>query len=519
MERTGPAILKQSKTTIKRERAGRMRAAMEKDPYRITRELCNRSLFKFMSVMWTEVSSEDFVPNWHIEFLCKELEEVAYRVAAGEKKKYDLIINIPPGTTKTITCSIMFPVWCWTKWPKLRFIAASYSSDLSLESAEYARDMIRSETFKAIYPDLSIKEDKDTKGNYKIMSRETLKDTNYTRLIPGGNRYSTSVGGTLTGFHGHLLIVDDPLNPEQAASEKELVKANRWVSQTLSSRKVNKAVTTTILIMQRLHQDDPTGHWLSKKKQNVKHICLPGEIRNYPKTLQPESVRDKYVDDLLDPVRMPWHVMEDMEADFGQYGYAGQVGQDPSPPGGGMFQIDNFIAVTQLPRPNQILKKVRYWDKAASEEKDRSQSYTAGVLVYQLVDMRWIVMDVKRGMWATHQRERIIRAVAEVDGTDTRVFIEQEPGSGGKESAEATITNLAGFACYADRPTGDKELRADPYSVQVNNGNFRMMKGDWNFQFLDEHRLFPYSTHKDQVDAAAGAFNQLIKKRIARRIT
>ena len=72
---------------------------------------------------------------------------------------------------------------------------------------------------------------------------------------------------------------------------------------------------------------------------------------------------------------------------------------------------------------------------------------------------------------------------------------------------------------YADRPTGKKEERADPYSVQVNNGNFRMLKADWNFAFLDEHRLYPFSTYKDQVDAAAGAFNQLTKKRVARRIT
>ena len=511
--------MKVERGSVRRDQERRLRDAIETNPYSITRELCGRSLFKFIETMWPEVSAEKFIPNWHIPFLCEQLEQVARQVADGRPREHDVIINIPPGTTKTITCSIMFPIWCWTKWPHFRFICASYHKDLALETAEYARDLIRSDSFKAIYPDLMIKEDKDTKGNYKVMHREKYANARSSRWVPGGNRLSTSVGSsTVTGFHAHILIVDDPLNPEQAASEVELAKANRWMSTTLPSRKVDKAVTATILIMQRLHQDDPTGHWLGKGKKNVRHICLPGELRHYGKLLRPIEMRKFYKDDLLDPVRMNWTVLKDMEADLGQYGYAGQVGQDPSPPGGGMFKVDNIVKITQAPHPANVVKRIRYWDKAATEE-GKADTYTAGVLMWQLTDSRWVIMDVKRGMWGTDQRERIIRAQAEADGQDTFIYIEQEPGSGGKESAQGTILNLAGFACYADRPTGKKEFRADPYSVQMNNGNFRMLTADWNFQFLEEHRLFPYSTYKDQVDAAAGAFNQLVKKRVARRIT
>ena len=96
--------------------------------------------------------------------------------------------------------------------------------------------------------------------------------------------------------------------------------------------------------------------------------------------------------------------------------------------------------------------------------------------------------------------------------------MEQEPGSGGKESAENTIRNLAGFSVYAERSTGDKTFRADPYSVQVNNGNVILMSGLWNRDFIEEHRFFPYSTYKDQVDAAGGAFSKLVARKIARRI-
>jgi predicted phage terminase large subunit-like protein len=90
-----------------------------------------------------------------------------------------------------------------------------------------------------------------------------------------------------------------------------------------------------------------------------------------------------------------------------------------------------------------------------------------------------------------------------------RVWIEQEPGSGGKESAESTIANLAGFSVYAERPTGDKELRAEPYAVQVAAGNVRLVAGEWNQLFIDEHKTFPRGKFKDQIDAASGAFNKL----------
>src|SRR3990170_6534596 len=125
----------------------RMREAIL-NPLAVTRELNNRSLYQFLQHFWPLVSSHNFSHNWHIEYLCQELEKVAYRVADRKPREYDLVINVPPGSTKTITCSIMFPVWCWTKWYWMRFITCSYSQTLSLESAEYSRDLIRSQMFQ-----------------------------------------------------------------------------------------------------------------------------------------------------------------------------------------------------------------------------------------------------------------------------------------------------------------------------------------------------------------------------------
>ncbi len=507
-------ILKRTKYPIQ-ERVQRLCSTYNLTEVRA--EKCRRSLFYFMKEFWQEVSTDEFKPNWHIEYLCRELEKLARQVADNKPREYDLIINVPPGTTKSITCSVMFEPWCWTNWHWIRFIVSSYSDSLSLEHAEFSRDIVRSKKFQTYFPDLDIKQDKDTKSNFRLVRKEFNEAGRVTKINFGGNRYSTSVGGTLTGFHAHILIVDDPLNPQQAASKVKLNTANRWIEQTLSTRKVDKAVTPTIMIMQRLHQDDPTGHMLAKKKANVKLICLPGEIRNYAKQVNPPELKDLYEDGLLDPVRMSWPVLKDLEADLGQYGYAGQIGQNPTPPGGGMFKVDFFQIIDSLPIPVNFMQIVRYWDKAGTPG---SGAYTAGVRMIKLKNGKFIITDCKRGQWSAEVREDIIKGRAEADVQEgvisTRVFVEQEPGSGGKESADATIRNLAGHSAGKDRPVGDKVYRADPYSVQVNNGNVMLLRGDWNHEFIEEHRFFPFSTYKDQVDAASGAFKELAGKRVAK---
>lgn len=491
-----------------------------KNPTALQREINDRSLFDFLEWIWPAYSAQPFVANWHIKYLCKELEKVAYRVGNREKKKYDLLINISPGTTKTALCSIIFPIWCWTKWYWMKFITASYSSDLALESAEYSRDIVKSSQFREVYPEIVIKADKDSKGNFKIaINKGNVTENNkkvQSQLI-GGNRFSTSVGATCTGYHADIFIWDDPINPQQAVSPAQLEKVNHWMDQTVPTRKTSKDNSAIIGIMQRLVQNDPSGHLLEKQKKTIKHICLPGEIVHFKKLVKPKKLLKKYTKDgLFDKHRMSKDVLEELEADLGQYGYAGQIGQNPAPPGGGLFKVANFTMSGQLIDRRQIRKSVRYWDKAGSKE---SGAYTVGVKMHLLKNKFFLIEDVKRGQWSSEVRERIIKQTAIADGTEIDIVIEQEGGSGGKESAEGTIRNLAGFRVKAERPIGDKFKRADAYSVQVNNGNVILVVADWNAKFKEEYELFPNGTYKDQVDAGTGAFNYLIKKRIAKRIT
>lgn len=476
------------------------------DPISTIRSIVLKDLYYFIQYFWSVYSQEKFVPNWHIEKICRELEEVARRVGNKERKKYDLIINVPPGTTKTATISIFFPLWCWANWYWMRFITASYTQPLSLESAEYSRDIVRSDRWRVIFPEIDIKEDKDTKSNFRVVKYLWINKGNAPRIEHGGNRFSTSVTGTVTGFHGHINIVDDPIDPNGATSTTELQKVNHWMTTTLPSRKVDKKVTVNILVMQRLHQDDPTGHLLKNQKAKIRHICLPGEVRNYADKVSPPEWIEFYKDGLLDPVRLDNEALADFLIN-GQYTYGSQIGQDPIPLGGGMFKTDNIAKITHPPDRSEIVAMVRYWDKAGT--KGGTGAFTAGVKIARLKDKSFVILDVKRGRWSSEERERIIKACAQADGVYCKIGVEQEPGSGGKESAEATLKNIAGFTGFKDRPTGDKTYRADPYSVQVNLGNVTMLTADWNEEYIEELKNFPNSTFKDQTDASSGAFAKL----------
>ena len=393
----------------------------------------------------------------------------------------------------------------------------SYSDKLSLESAEYCRDILRSQCFQDMYPDVAIKEDKDVKSNFKIAKKSIGAGGPHRSAkmeSTGGGRISTSITGTIMGFHADILIVDDPLNPTQAASDIELANSNHFMEQTLPSRKRDKDVTPTILIMQRLNQDDPSGHWLSKNEENVRHICLPGEIQNFKEFVKPPELAKFYVDNLLDTKRISWKVLKDMESKLGQYGYAGQIGQNPTPPGGGMFKVDRITIVDSIPY-NQVEHTVRAWDKAGTLG---GGDYTAGVKMSRLMGNRWVIEDLVHGQWSSNEREDIIKNTAAKDGTGVEIWLEQEMGSSGKESSEGTIRNLAGYRVYAERPTGDKTVRADPFSVQVNNGGVSMLKGLWNNIITEELRNFPYALHDDTVDALSLSFQHLVQKKVAKRI-
>lgn len=167
---------------------------------------------------------------------------------------------------------------------------------------------------------------------------------------------------------------------------------------------------------------------------------------------------------------------------------------------------------------------VRYWDKAGTAALENPHAaYTAGVKMgYSATTGGYYVGHVSRGQWAEGIRERNIRQCADLDTSAVTVYVEQEPGSGGKESARHTIIHtLPGFACYADKVRGDKYFRARPFAAMVQALNVSLLKGDWNEAYLSElHNYVPEGDgYKDQVDASSGAFNKLTAGRPLEDVT
>lgn len=462
----------------------------------LVKVLCKRSFARFVQLFWPVIIKEPLQWNWHMDVFCSELEKVAERVMSGKENAYDLLINVPPGTSKSTIISEMFPAWVWCKWPWAQFICGSYAHLLGLDLSRKSRDVIRSTLYQQAF-DIVLREDQDTKGLFQNQH--------------GGWRLSCTPTSTATGFHAHFILVDDPLNPKEALSEAKLKEANEWMKDTLPSRKVNKVVACTILIMQRLHQNDPSAQMLKLAQDPnatpVRHICLPARLSD---KVAPAKLRARYSEEgLLDPVRLPERVLRSMEAQMGQYGAAGQLMQNPVPAEGGMFKT---MLLQFKPRPVRYRRIVRYWDKAGSAGKG---CWTVGVLMIEDGDGAFGILDVVRGQWDSSTREKMIRMTAEMDGRMVPIGIEQEGGSGGKESAENTIKKtLVGFRVFADLPKGDKTLRADPFSVQVNAGNVWLLQNaHWTKDYVDEMTFFPLSTFKDQIDASSGAFNYLAKFR------
>lgn len=212
------------------------------------------------------------------------------------------------------------------------------------------------------------------------------------------------------------------------------------------------------------------------------------------------------------------HDVLDEAAENGTYYFSGQFMQSPVPPGGGMFQVQRIKAAIAPPiSKNRVelgrhwQRLVRFWDKAGTEG---GGAFTVGTLMGLDLDGRFWVLDVQRFRLDSFDREQRIAQIAEQDTEFVEVGLEQEPGSGGKESAENTVRRLGEMGNYrvrvqvANKALGSKVQRADPFSVQVNAGNVYVPKqAEWVAEWIEELKYFPHSRYKDQVDSASGAFS------------
>lgn len=480
------------------------------DEVELLRSVCRDSFHAFVGYFWSAINFAPMVDNWHIGYLCDNVETTVRRVAAGEPRLADEIYNVPPGSTKSTIFSIMLPAWAWSNWPWMRFICASHTHDLVLELSRKSRYVIQSPLYRLLFPEVIFQSDQNNKGHFA----NTL----------GGTRFCCTVGGkSPMGMHGHVICVDDPIDPEKALTDAGILSANNFMTETIPSRRIEQSIAVMLLIMQRLAQNDPTGHLLKKSPKRFRHYCLPAEVTD---KINPPELRERYVDGLLDPRRLPRVVLDEKKETMTEYSYASQYLETPIPLGGGLNKIAQIRMMAQTPPDSEFERILRFWDKAATPDGGcrtagaklgRKRIGTTpgipGSFGRSAIPPRpiydWYILHVATGQWGTDEREARIRQTAEVDGRHCHIGLEQEPGSGGKHSAEFTISGLAGYKIIAEPATGDKTERHRPFSSQLNSGRVVMIVGDWNARVLDELEFFPFSTYKDIADALSGAFNLL----------
>lgn len=441
-------------------------------------ELCRRSFYYFLQEFWNVVIPEDPIYNWHMKYICDELQYLNTFVVDRKPKPYDLIINISPGTTKSTIVTQMYNAWVWTIDPSQRFITTSYSHYLALSQSIKTRDIITSDKYLAYFPDIKIKSDQAGKSDFWNTS--------------GGQRFTTSTGGTITGIHAHQIVIDDPINPKQAASDVERNNANEFVTSTLSSRKIDKEITPTILIMQRLHEEDPTGVMLSKNKK-IKHINLPAEDDG---TIKPKELSKKYKDGLMDPIRLSRKVLDEALIDLGSYGFAGQYMQNPAPQEGGLIKKDWFPIIEWQEEFNNLtwnfIADTAYTSK---EENDPS-----GYIAYAKDNNDYIIRFADTEHLEFPELCKALPSFAHQNGYSSRSIIEVEPKASGKSLVQTLRRQTKLNVKEGVPPAKDKVARVKDVSPIMESGRVKLIRGNWNKDFLDQITMFPNAKHDEYVD-------------------
>lgn len=377
----------------------------------LLKNVCSKSFYRFVQEFWPIIVPEKPVWNWHVEYLCQKLQDLYEDVVAGRPKKYDLIINLPPGSSKSSLFSILFPSYAWIKMPSCRFITASFSYDLAEDFARKSKIVMHSDLYQKCF------------GKFKFFPERVGHYMNQYK----GERIICTTGSSPTGRHAHFILIDDPVDPLQTERETAIFNVNTWMHRVIRTRTVDASVTPLILIMQRLSVDDPTGDWISKmgiEGHRICHISLPASIED-GQEVKPPGLKRYYKDQLFDPVRLPFSVLHERKCWMSSADYSAQYDQNPLPKEGLMFKVQNLI-VKEIEPLDPIVARVRYWDKAISTSMDAC--YTVGCLMGRTKTGKFVVMDIKRGRWDAATREAIILATAKADGPKTSIGIEQEPG-------------------------------------------------------------------------------------------
>lgn len=459
-----------------------------------------KTLVGFIREAWSVVEPDPrkkYIHGWHIDAICKHLEAITFGKLLDLGLENRLLINVPPGTMKSLILNVFWPAWEWgpCSLPYLRYISTSYIDDLTTRDSRRCRNLIQSDWYQSLWPEIKL-----------VRTGETSFEND-----KGGWRESCPFG-SLTGKRGDRVLIDDPHSVKTAESEAERKSVTLVFREAVPNRMDNPTTSAIVIIMQRLHSDDVSGV-IEQLSLPYVHLMLPMEFEEERRCTTPLFTDPRSYDgELLFPERFPRAVLDRDYVPLGPYGVAGQYQQRPSPRGGGLFQRSDFEPIDALPAgPHET---IRGWDFGGTDrKKNPNASYTAGVKLSEYPDGTLVIEHIVRGQWAADKVESVLVNTAAQDGYVVAQDIPQDPGQAGKAQVRYLVMALRGYTVRWSTESGEKAIRADPIAAQVRVGNVKILKGPWNAAFLDEVESFPAGTWKDQVDALSRAYTRLTQNK------
>jgi predicted phage terminase large subunit-like protein len=356
------------------------------------------------------------------------------------------------------------------------------------------RLVMQSDWYRRIFPGLQLTGDQNEKRKFVTTAR--------------GHRFATSVGASVIGEGGRFLIVDDPLNAQQALSDTQREAANTWFDQGFSTRLDDKENGVIVVVMQRLHADDLSGHLLAKG--GWEHLCIPGiaEVRTVVDFGRVKVIREP--GDVLHPARESRQAIERQKTEMGSYAFAGQYQQRPAPADGGIFKAGWF---RRYEKPLEAYEQiVQSWDTASKpgQLNDPSCCLTFGVRK----DGFDLLQAVVRRLEYPDLKALVLKQA--VDWNPNAILIED------KSSGQAILQDLrreTKLPLIGINPEKDKITRASAVSAMVEAGKLALpTQAPWLTDFEMELMTFPNAPHDDQVDGLSQFLNWMRERQHAPEI-
>lgn len=479
---------------------------------KIINSLLRTDFKSFVTKVFGEVApGSKYLNNWHIDVICDAIMDM---YEGGNNR---LIINMPPRYMKSLICSIALPAWILGHNPKAQILCVSYNDELADKFAISCRDVMQSDWYRELFPMTRLHQ-----------SRQSVNDFATTR---GGGRMATSIGGTLTGRGADWIIIDDPQKSVDASSESGRTKLNEWYGSTLYSRLNDKATGKILLVMQRLHQDDLSGHLLDAGNQ-FKVIKLPVIATEDESWIVKNRISGKTrvitraKGELLHSERENMDVVMGIKNSMGEYAFVAQYQQDPCPPEGGIIK-ESWLKYYTMAQ-GEAIDPIKYcriflsWDTANKTGPQNAYSACCVILMTRENNKyKYYLLDVIRGKW---EMPELIKQVQ-------RLYDTWKYDKGGQYLVRLLIEDMASgtqliqmlsaqrdhrgyrFAIEPIKPNTDKVSRLIGASAYIENGTllFPQDPQPWWPEFKKELLGFPNSKYKDQVDALTQCINHAIQ--------